>query len=164
MAPPQERAPARPRTCRSRWRPCFGQHGRTAQVGSRLVGRGCTGNNTLSPGREKTPVEVRTRDWRCATRRATAVLGLRADFLKRPCGPTGVRRRPRRSRLAANSWEGERGGVQVCERGQCRDTRRYAAGEAVTAEVPVPQRAHSHTRVGRKVALAVEGHTGRPAA
>jgi hypothetical protein len=153
LAPPQEGAPARPRTRRSRWLCCLGQHGRTARAGSPLAGRRC--QRTRAGRRrqlERKSTAARTREKRCASRRATAAHGLRADFLKGPCGPTAVRRRPRRSQLAVNSWEGERGRVQVCERGQCRDTRRYAAGEAVTAEGPVPQRANSHARVGRKVA------------
>jgi hypothetical protein len=63
------------------------------------------------------------------------------------------------SALAVNSWVGTRGGVQVCERGQRGDRRRHAAGEAVPAEVPAPQRARSHAqrarshaRVGEKTA------------
>ena len=41
MAQPQEGAPARPRTRRSRWRPCLDPHARAARAGSPLAGRGC---------------------------------------------------------------------------------------------------------------------------
>ena len=42
--------------------------------------------------------------------------------------------------------------AHASERSERGDRRRHAAGEAVTAEGPVPQRAQSHARVGRKVA------------
>ena len=42
LAPPREGAPARPRTRRSRWRPCLGPRVRAARAGSPLAGRGCS--------------------------------------------------------------------------------------------------------------------------
>ena len=148
MAQPQEGAPARPRTHRSRWRPGLGAHVRAARVGSPLAGRGCTGDKTLSawPVREQRPTAVRTWEPGCAMRGATAALAPRAGFREVPCS----RRPNRRTRRTGDSEAGVIGaGVQVRERGQHGDRRRHRAGEAVLAEGPARYRARRNARVAR---------------
>jgi hypothetical protein len=57
--------------------------------------------------------------------------------MDRPCAATAL---PQRRRRRVRPREGD---AQVRERGQRGERRRHAAGEAVVAEVPAPQRARS---------------------
>jgi hypothetical protein len=164
VAKPREVAPARPRTRRSRWRPCLGPHVRAVRVGSPLAGRGC--NHTCAGlGIGESRAEAGGGAYKSEGMRiARSDVGTRPSSrfpttsLQRSCSCASLLRHSSKPRgraavgahryVSALSAESV-GGTLPEKRFSMRDLRR---------SVPV-----QHARVGRETARAAVGRTGRPA-